>query len=64
MNTNRRVNLKPINDISNKDNKYFGSKHYLFRWTKKISSDQIFNSIHDSNSSTVKNKIKEKKFIF
>jgi len=42
------------NFIFDENNKYFGSKHYLFRWTKKISSTQILNLINEDNSSIQK----------
>ncbi len=44
------------NFIFDKNNKYLGSNHYLFRWTKKISSTQILNLINKQNSSFQKDK--------
>ncbi len=49
--------------IFDKDHKYFGSKHYLFRWTRKISSHQIFNSLSKLNFLTHKNQIQDVKVI-
>jgi len=45
------------NFIFDKNNKYFSSKHYLFRWTKQISSTQILNLIYAKNASFQKDKI-------
>ncbi len=49
--------------IFDKNNKHFSSNHYLYRWTKKISSNQILDSIYKKNVSTQKNKIKDLKII-
>ena len=51
------------NFIFDENNKYFGSQHYLFRWTKKISSNQILNSIYKDGASSLKDKIKDLKII-
>ena len=45
------------NFIFDENDKYFGSKHYLFRWTKKVSSNQIVKSIYKNNLSNSKEKI-------
>jgi len=45
------------NFIFDTSNKYFSSKHYLFRWTKRISSAKILNLIYEKNSSIQKDKI-------
>ena len=51
------------NFIFDKNNKYLGSKHYLFRWTKKIASTQIINLINKQNSSFQKDKTIDLKII-
>jgi len=51
------------NFIINSNNKYFSSKHHLFRWTKKISSTQILNYISDHNSFIENDNIKDLKII-
>ncbi len=49
--------------IFDKNNKYLGSNHYLFRWTKKIASTQIINLINEQNSSFEKDKTIDFKII-
>jgi len=51
------------NFIFDKNNKFLGSKHYLFRWTKKISSTQILDLIHEQNSSFQKDQTIDLKII-
>ena len=51
------------NFIFDKNNQYLGSKHYLFRWTKKIASTQIINLINEQNTSFQKDKTIDLKIV-